>query len=435
MRSRWRRGGDADLHPASTRPPARGARRPDTLEACSAPSPRDARREPAPRDDVRGHRAWSGAAGDRARQDPRARDGAGHGSVRHSALRQRRAGHRDRASPSASRVIAWVDLACSPGSSARLWSPRWRSWRRRAATLAGLSIVQHGRRDRLRGRLRRGRPGCRPRCRSAIMARDGRGVPDRGHRGRRAARQAIVGWPGRVRRPVGVRADPARLPAARRRGRAGAGAGPPGARGGNAGGGARRAGADRPRDPRRARALARRRVGEPAGRRGAARRAARDGPELAKAIECVERAGALHQGGHGGGAPCHPRAARRRRRACRDWPPGRWPSGSSRRWPAQYRADGDTPVEFTVTGDPRPRRRGGPPDRVPDRAGGADQRAQARAGPARHRRPGATPDAGDGPASRNPLPPAAAARPRRGAGTGYGLAGLRGAGRPRPAAR
>ena len=52
------------------------------------------------------------------------------------------------------------------------------------------------------------------------------------------------------------------------------GAGPPGARGREPGGRAGRAGADRPGDPRRARALPRRRLGQPAGGRGPARRAA-----------------------------------------------------------------------------------------------------------------------------------------------------------------
>src|SRR5215468_2686697 len=39
----WRPGGDHRIHPASTRPPARTAALPDTLETCSAPSPRAGR--------------------------------------------------------------------------------------------------------------------------------------------------------------------------------------------------------------------------------------------------------------------------------------------------------------------------------------------------------------------------------------------------------
>ena len=63
MRSGWRRGGDADVHPASTRPPARGARLAGYVGGVL--STFSARRAPrtCPPDDVRvtgpGHVPWA----------------------------------------------------------------------------------------------------------------------------------------------------------------------------------------------------------------------------------------------------------------------------------------------------------------------------------------------------------------------------------------
>ncbi|MFZ0001804.1 MAG: histidine kinase, partial [Trebonia sp.] len=77
-----------------------------------------------------------------------------------------------------------------------------------------------------------------------------------------------------------------------------------------------------------------------------------DRPELAKAIECVERAGAFTREGLA--------EARRAILALRDGGDGvsalapRPLSEQLADLAGQYRADGDTPVEFTVTGDPRP---------------------------------------------------------------------------------
>ncbi|MFY9650405.1 sensor histidine kinase, partial [Trebonia sp.] len=77
-----------------------------------------------------------------------------------------------------------------------------------------------------------------------------------------------------------------------------------------------------------------------------------DRPELAKAIECVERAGAFTREGLA--------EARRAILALRDGGDGvsalapRPLAEQLADLAGQYRADGDTPVEFTVTGDPRP---------------------------------------------------------------------------------
>ncbi|HTB54254.1 MAG TPA: histidine kinase [Trebonia sp.] len=147
-----------------------------------------------------------------------------------------------------------------------------------------------------------------------------------------------------------------------------------------------------------------------------------DRPELAKAIECVERAGAFTREGLA--------EARRAILALRDGGDGvsalapRPLAEQLADLAGQYRADGDTPVEFTVTGDPRPV--------------GAEVRltvyrtAQEALTNARKHAPGqpvivalefspsqVTVDI------RNPLPPAGAARPLAGAGTGYGLVGLK----------
>jgi signal transduction histidine kinase len=147
-----------------------------------------------------------------------------------------------------------------------------------------------------------------------------------------------------------------------------------------------------------------------------------DRPELAKAIECVERAGAFTREGLA--------EARRAILALRD--DGDGVSALAPRPLAeqladlagQYRADGDTPVKFTVTGDPRPV--------------GAEVRltvyrtAQEALTNARKHAPGqpVTVALEFSPSQvtvdiRNPLPPAGAARPLAGAGTGYGLVGLK----------
>jgi signal transduction histidine kinase len=146
-----------------------------------------------------------------------------------------------------------------------------------------------------------------------------------------------------------------------------------------------------------------------------------DRPELAKAIECVERAGAFTREGLA--------EARRAILALRDGGDGvsalapRPLAEQLADLAGQYRADGDTPVEFTVTGDPRPV--------------GAEVRltvyrtAQEALTNARKHAPGqpVTVALEFSPSQvtvdiRNPLPPAGAARPLAGAGTGYGLVGL-----------
>ena len=146
-----------------------------------------------------------------------------------------------------------------------------------------------------------------------------------------------------------------------------------------------------------------------------------DRPELAKAIECVERAGAFTREGLA--------EARRAILALRDGGDGvsalapRPLAEQLADLAGQYRADGDTPAEFTVTGDPRPV--------------GAEVRltvyrtAQEALTNARKHAPGqpVTVALEFSPSQvtvdiRNPLPPAGAARPLAGAGTGYGLVGL-----------
>jgi signal transduction histidine kinase len=147
-----------------------------------------------------------------------------------------------------------------------------------------------------------------------------------------------------------------------------------------------------------------------------------DRPELAKAIECVERAGAFTREGLA--------EARRAILALRDGGDGvsalapRPLAEQLADLAGQYRADGDTPVKFTVTGDPRPV--------------GAEVRltvyrtAQEALTNARKHAPGqpVTVALEFSPSQvtvdiRNPLPPAGAARPLAGAGTGYGLVGLK----------
>lgn len=145
-----------------------------------------------------------------------------------------------------------------------------------------------------------------------------------------------------------------------------------------------------------------------------------DRPELAKAIECVERAGVFTREGlaearrailalrDGGGAESAPRPLADQLAALT----------------RQYHADGDLPVEFTVAGEPRP---------VAAEARLTVYRtAQEALTNARKHAPGqpvavalefspsqVTVDI------RNPLPPAGAERPLAGAGTGYGLVGLK----------
>jgi len=144
-----------------------------------------------------------------------------------------------------------------------------------------------------------------------------------------------------------------------------------------------------------------------------------DSPELAKALECVERAGAFTREGladarrailalrDGGGASAAPRPLAEQLRSLAD----------------DYRADGDTPAEFTVTGDSRPV--------AAEPALTVYRTAQEALTNARKHAPGQpvtvalefTPSqvAVD---ILNPLPPADAPRPLAGAGTGYGLIGL-----------
>ena len=105
-----------------------------------------------------------------------------------------------------------------------------------------------------------------------------------------------------------------------------------------------------------------------------------DNPELAKAIECIDRAGTLTREGLA--------AARRAVLALRDDAAPLPDQLSS--LAGQYRAVGDLAVDFTVTGAAAAAVRGGQPGRVPDGAGSADQRAQARARPARRAQPRAS---------------------------------------------
>jgi signal transduction histidine kinase len=145
-----------------------------------------------------------------------------------------------------------------------------------------------------------------------------------------------------------------------------------------------------------------------------------DSPELAKAIECIERAGtftregladarrailALRDGGEAASAAPRPLAEQLRSLA------------------DQHRGDGDTPVEFTVSGDPRPV--------AAEAALTVYRTAQEALTNARKHAPGqpVTVDLEFTPSQiavdiLNPLPPADAPRPLAGAGAGYGLIGL-----------
>jgi signal transduction histidine kinase len=145
-----------------------------------------------------------------------------------------------------------------------------------------------------------------------------------------------------------------------------------------------------------------------------------DSPELAKALECIERAGtftregmaearrailALRDGGDAGSAAPRPLAEQL----------GSLAEG--------YGGDGGPPVEFTVTGEPRPV--------TAEAALTVYRTAQEALTNARKHAPGqpATLTLEFTPSQvtvdiLNPLPPADVPRPLAGAGTGYGLIGL-----------
>ena len=145
-----------------------------------------------------------------------------------------------------------------------------------------------------------------------------------------------------------------------------------------------------------------------------------DRPELAKAIECVERAGAFTREGLA--------EARRAILALRDTGTGTAPVGSLpeqlRALTDEYRADGDAAVDFSVTGEPRA---------IGAEAGlTAFRTAQEALTNARKHAPGqpVSLTLRFDPASTtvqvvNPLPPGDAAGPLAHTGAGYGLTGLR----------
>ena len=264
-----RPGGDGGLHPASTRAPARISRprryRRDVLSLITARWETIRRGPASGRGATRRRRSrpsgssccWS--CWPPFRWPRRTRGWPGP------------AQHRDRASCSAS--------ARSPGSSGCGRSCRYRLMVTALSvmavaggTLAGLSPFSTA---IAVGCVVTSSAGVRLSTEASLTdhRRDRGRLPDRGLHGRGAGRNAGR-LPGRDHRPVGVRPDPPRLPAPGRGGRGGAGAGPPGARGREPGVRAGRAGADRPGDPRRARPLPRRRLGQPAGGRGPAGRAA-----------------------------------------------------------------------------------------------------------------------------------------------------------------
>jgi signal transduction histidine kinase len=144
-----------------------------------------------------------------------------------------------------------------------------------------------------------------------------------------------------------------------------------------------------------------------------------DSPELAKAIECVVRAGAFTREGMA--------EARRAVTTLRDnaSPPPPAPlAGQLAALVAEYRADGDAAVEFGMTGAPRPLAAG------PALAG--YRTVQEALTNARKHAPGQPVTVHVEFASSeisvqvsNLLPPDGAARPLAGAGAGYGLTGLR----------
>jgi len=145
------------------------------------------------------------------------------------------------------------------------------------------------------------------------------------------------------------------------------------------------------------------------------------GPELTKAIECVERAGAFTREGLA--------EARRAILALRDTDTGesapvRSLAEQLRALTDEYRADGDAAVDYTVTGDPRP---------VSAEAGlTAFRTAQEALTNARKHAPGqpVSVTLRFGPAETvvrvvNPLSPDGTAGPLTHTGAGYGLTGLR----------
>jgi signal transduction histidine kinase len=139
-----------------------------------------------------------------------------------------------------------------------------------------------------------------------------------------------------------------------------------------------------------------------------------DNPELAKAVECIDRAGTLTREGLA--------AARRAVLALREDAAPLPDQLSS--LAAQYRAVGDLAVEFTVTGQPRP---------LPEQASLVAYRtAQEGLTNARKHAPGQPVTLGLGfepgqvtVSVANPLPPAGAEGPLAAAGAGAGLTGLR----------
>ncbi len=144
------------------------------------------------------------------------------------------------------------------------------------------------------------------------------------------------------------------------------------------------------------------------------------GPELAKAIECVERAGVFTREGLA--------EARRAILALRDTQTESAPvsslAGQLRALADEYRADGDAPVDFSVVGEPRP---------VGAEAGlTAFRTAQEALTNARKHAPGqpVSLTLRFDPAETtvrvvNPLPPGGTGGPLARTGAGYGLTGLR----------
>ncbi len=140
-------------------------------------------------------------------------------------------------------------------------------------------------------------------------------------------------------------------------------------------------------------------------------------PELAKALECLERAGAFTREGMV--------EVRRAILALRDTATAPAPLAEQLAALArQYRADGDMAVDFTVAGTPRPV--------AAEAALAAYRTAQEALTNARKHAPGQPvtlrlqfESAQIAVQVANPLPAADTARPLAAAGTGYGLAGLR----------
>jgi signal transduction histidine kinase len=162
------------------------------------------------------------------------------------------------------------------------------------------------------------------------------------------------------------------------------------------------------------------------------------GPEVDRVIECVQRAGALtregmaetrrailalREDGDGAATPLPP-AAGQPGDGAPAGPPDEQLTGRLRALAGQHRADGDAPVEFTVAGTPRAL--------GPDAALTAFRTAQEALTNARKHAPGQpvtvaaayTPDAMTLTVS-SPLPAPGPDGPLAGAGSGYGLTGLR----------